>query len=221
MSNAPALQTEPGFNFFNAEALKAGTVFDDPFRHFTASGVLTPEAAGQIRADFPQTSSVGFLSSQDLSREGAYAKLLDDLESEEMAAILSEKLDINLVGRARMITVRRWSRTGDGRAHTDSEFEIATFLTYLNESWKPEEGGAIRALRNGTDMNDYAREIAPVQGHVFGFRRAGNSWHGHPPFAGERLVVQLTYLQSAEAADRKRRNAGVQGLFKKLFERVS
>lgn len=205
----------------NEAALKAGEVFDDPFRHFTASGVLSPEAAAQIRADFPQTSSVGFLSSEDLAREGAYAKLLDDLESQEMAAILSDKLGINLVDKPRMITVRRWSRSGDGRAHTDSDSKIATFLTYLNETWKPEEGGAIRALRSGTNMEDYAREIAPVQGQVFGFRRAENSWHGHPPFAGERLVVQLTFLQSAEAAGRKRRNAGVQGMFKKLFERVS
>src|SRR5262249_7715231 len=161
-----------------------------------------------------------FLAAADLERKGAYANLLDDLESETLAAILSEKLALPLDPKANLITVRRWSRKSDGRIHTDSERKIATVLIYLNETWNAAEGGAIRVLRSEHDFADYAREVPPVQGNAFGFRRADDSWHGHLPFEGERLVVQLTYLQSAEAAQHKRRAAGIQGMMKKLFERV-
>jgi len=204
----------------NADAVAAGAVHTEPFRYIVCQDVLAPESAAAIRRDFPQTSSVGFLNSTDLSREGAYAQLLDDLESPALAAILSEKLDMDLSNAGRLITVRRWSRKTDGRIHTDSARKISTFLVYLNETWSAADSGAFRVLKNDHDFEDYVEEIAPIQGHAVGFKRADNSWHGHKPFEGERLVVQLTYLQSAEAAEHKRRAAGIQGFMKKLFERV-
>lgn len=217
---ADTLTTGAGLRLLNAEAVANGAVFTEPFRHIVCEGVLSHDAAAAIRRDFPQTKTIGFLASDDLSREGAYAQLLDDLESPELAAILSEKLDLDLTKAGRLITVRRWSRKSDGRIHTDSERKISTFLVYLNESWDVAEGGAFRVLRGDKDFEDYVREVPPTEGHAVGFKRADNSWHGHLPFEGERLVVQLTYLIDSDAADRKRRNAGVQGFVKKLFERV-
>lgn len=204
----------------NADAIKNGKLSTEPFRFVVCEGVLAPEAAAKIRRDFPQTSSVGFLNSTDLSREGAYAELLDDLESAELASILSEKLDLDLSKAGRLITVRRWSRKTDGRIHTDSQRKISTFLVYLNETWSAADSGAFRVLKNDHDFEDYVAEVPPIQGNAVGFKRADNSWHGHKPFEGERLVVQLTYLQDAEAAEHKRRAAGFQGFMKKLFERV-
>ena len=204
----------------NADAIRNGRVATEPYRYIVCEGVLTPEDAAAIRRDFPQTTSVGFLNSTDLAREGAYADLLDDLESAELASILSEKLDMDLSKAGRLITVRRWSRKTDGRIHTDSERKISTFLVYLTESWSAADSGAFRVLRSDKDFEDYVAEVPPIQGAAVGFKRAAHSWHGHKPFEGERLVVQLTYLQSAEAAEHKRRAAGFQGLMKKLFERV-
>lgn len=213
--------TKSKYRLLNADALAQGIVYDTPYRHFVANGVLSHEAAAAIRADFPQTSSVGFLASEDLDRRGAYNDLLCDLESDALATVLTEKLALPLEGKPHLITVRRWSREGDGRIHTDSESKIATMLIYLNETWEAGADGAIRVLRSGTDFADYEKEVPPLEGNVFAFRRSDNSWHGHLPFKGERLVVQLTYLISAEAAGRKRRNAGVQGMLKRLFERAS
>lgn len=217
----PDTLTAPtGLRFLKAEAIARAEIHTEPFRHIACEGVLSHEDAAAIRRDFPQTKTVGFLASQDLAREGAYAQLLDDLESHELAAILSEKLDLDLTKAGRLITVRRWSRKSDGRIHTDSERKISTFLVYLNETWDVAEGGAFRVLRGEKDFEDYVREVPPTEGYAVGFKRADNSWHGHLPFEGERLVVQLTYLVDTDAADRKRRNAGVQGFVKKLFERV-
>jgi hypothetical protein len=209
-----------GLKLLNLDAVNSGRVSDDPYRHIICENVLTPENAAAIRADFPQTTSVGFLNSTDLTRDGAYAALLDDLESPELAAVLSEKLQLDLSKAGRLITVRRWSRKTDGRIHTDSERKISTFLVYLNETWTAADSGAFRVLRGEKDFEDYVAEVPPIQGNAVGFKRAAHSWHGHKPFEGERLVVQLTYLQSAEAADHKRRAAGFQGFMKKLFERV-
>lgn len=209
-----------GLKMLNLDAVKAGKVSTEPYRYVICENVLTADNATAIRRDFPQTTSVGFLNSTDLTREGAYAALLDDLESPELAAVLSEKLDLDLSNAGRLITVRRWSRKTDGRIHTDSERKISTFLVYLNETWSAADSGAFRVLRGEKDFEDYVAEVPPIQGHAVGFKRAAHSWHGHKPFEGERLVVQLTYLQSAEAADHKRRAAGIQGFVKKLFERV-
>jgi len=204
----------------SADAVRNGKLATEPYRYVVCEGVLTADAAANIRRDFPQTSSVGFLNSTDLSREGAYAELLDDLESAELASILSEKLDLDLSKAGRLITVRRWSRKTDGRIHTDSQRKISTFLVYLNETWSAADSGAFRVLKNDHDFEDYVTEVPPIQGNAVGFKRADHSWHGHKPFEGERLVVQLTYLQDAEAAEHKRRAAGFQGFMKKLFERV-
>jgi hypothetical protein len=209
-----------GLKLLNLDAVNTGRVSDDPYRHIICENVLTPENAAAIRADFPQTTSPGFLNSTDLDRAGAYAALLDDLESPELAAVLSEKLQLDLSKAGRLITVRRWSRKTDGRIHTDSERKISTFLVYLNETWTAADSGAFRVLRGEKDFEDYVAEVPPIQGNAVGFKRADHSWHGHKPFEGERLVVQLTYLQSAEAAEHKRRAAGFQGFMKKLFERV-
>lgn len=217
----PDTHTAPlALRILDAEAIARAPVATEPYRHFVAEGALSAEAGAAIRRHFPRTTSVGFLASGDLSREGAYAQLLDDLESAELAGLLSEKLDLDLSKAGRLITVRRWSRKSDGRIHTDSERKIATLLVYLNETWDLARGGAIRVLRSNQSFDDYVREVPPTQGWAFGFKRAANSWHGHLPFAGERLVVQLTYLQSAEAAEHKRRSAGFQGVLKRLFERV-
>lgn len=213
-------QAPTNFRTLNVHALEQAEPVDEPYRHIVGEGVLSPMTAAAIRADFPQTTSAGFLAAEDLPRRGAYDDLLHDLESEDLARLLTGKLDLQLEGRPRLITVRRWSRLKDGRIHTDSESKIATMLVYLNERWD-RRGGAIRVLRSGSDFGNCAREVPPLEGNVFAFRRSDTSWHGHLPFKGERLVVQLTYLVSAEAAGRKRRNAGVQSILKRIFERAA
>ena len=49
-----------------------------------------------------------------------------------------------------------------------------------------------------------AAEVPPTMGTIFGFRRSDTSWHGHKPFAGERRVVQVTWLRDASELERKK-----------------
>jgi Rps23 Pro-64 3,4-dihydroxylase Tpa1-like proline 4-hydroxylase len=200
----------------NFDALAAGETRTRPFTYLVASGALSPQEAAQVRTDYPAIEKTGYLPLSKLEARGAFAELIEDLKSPRLAEILSDKLGLDLRDKPRMITVRRLSKTGDGRIHNDSVSKICTMLVYLNDSWDPAEGGAIRALNGDQDMDDYAEEVSPIAGNVFAFARSETSWHGHPPFAGERYVVQTTFLTSTEELDRKENRGGLQYFLKKL-----
>jgi len=203
----------------NFDALREARTRTEPFTYIVADNTLTQEEAEGVRDDYPEITKTGYLPLSKLEAKGSFKELIDDLQSEELAEVLSEKLNLELVGKPRMITVRKLSKIGDGRIHNDSLSKICTMLVYLNEDWNPDEGGAIRALNGDQDMDDFAEEVTPIAGNVFAFARSETSWHGHPPFAGERYVVQTTFLTSQAELDRKENRGGVQLFLKKLFER--
>jgi hypothetical protein len=201
-------------------ALRNARTRTKPFTYIVAEGTLSGEQAAEVRRDYPPIDKTGYLPLTQLRSTGKFAELIEDLQSEELAEVLSEKLGLDLVGKPRMITVRRLSKKGDGRIHNDSLSKICTVLVYLNDSWDKSEGGAIRALNGEGSMDDYAEEVEPLAGNVFAFARSEASWHGHPPFAGERYVIQTTFLTSEEELARKEQRGGLQLKLKKLFERI-
>ena len=203
----------------NFNAMREARTRTEPFTYIVAEGTLNAEEAADVRRDYPAIDKTGYLPLSKLNSEGRFAELIEDLQSEELAAVLSEKLNLDLMDKPRMITVRRLSKIGDGRIHNDSVSKICTMLVYLNDGWDKDEGGAIRALNGEHDMEDFAEEVEPLAGNVFAFARSDTSWHGHPPFAGERYVIQTTFLTSQEELDRKENRGGIQFQLKKIFER--
>jgi hypothetical protein len=200
----------------NFEALRQAKVSTAPFHFMEASQALSREDAAAVRRDFPAIAESGFHPLSKLKGGPAFDALIGDLQSEELAIILAQNLAIDLKGKPRMITVRKLSKPGDGRIHNDSVSKICTMLVYLNDVWDISEGGAVRALNGPDDMEDYAVEVAPLAGNVFAFARSDTSWHGHPPFSGERYVVQTTFLRSEADLERKEHSGGLQMLLKKL-----
>jgi hypothetical protein len=200
----------------NFNALRDASVKTEPFTYMMADGVLSAEQGQAVRRDYPDINKTGYLPLSKLNVTGAFGELIADLQSPELAEILSGHLGLDLRDKPRMITVRKLSKKTDGRIHNDSLSKICTFLVYLSEDWNPEDGGGIRALNGDQDMDDYADEVPPVTGHVFGFARSDTSWHGHPPFSGTRYVVQTTFLISEEALARKENRGGLQMRLKKL-----
>ncbi|WP_371396822.1 2OG-Fe(II) oxygenase [Fretibacter rubidus] len=192
------------------------TVKTSPFTFLSAEGCVSDADGARIRADYPDIKKTGYWPLSKLNVHGAFAELIEDLQSPQFAAILSDKLGLELRDKPRMITVRKQSKAGDGRIHNDSVSKICTCLVYLNEDWDPNEGGAIRALNGDQDMDDYALEVKPLTGNVFAFARSDTSWHGHPPFAGTRYVVQTTFLIDDDALARKENRGGLQMRLKKL-----
>lgn len=200
----------------NFAAIEAAPAFDAPYRHFVGSSVLAPEAVPGLIADFPEIGQAGFYPVGDLTVTGAFAALMDEIAAPDFSRAVGAKLDMDLAGKPKLITIRKWSAASDGRIHTDSLSKIATTLIYLNERWQDDGAGRLRVLRGPKDFDDYDKEINPTVGSIFGFRRADNSWHGHLPFAGERKVVQITWLIDDSKVAHKQRTAKFTRLLKRL-----
>ena len=198
------------------DVLKSLSPKDEPYRHFVGETALQADKTAAVLKDFPAIKQTGFFPVSDLEVTGAFQDLIADANDPAFSAVCSEKLGLDLTAKPRLITLRKWSASSDGRIHTDSLSKIATVLIYLNESWLDAGAGRLRVLRNARDFEDYTAEISPVLGTVFGFRRAENSWHGHLPFAGERKVLQITWLIDESKVAHKTRTANFSRWLKKL-----
>ena len=78
--------------------------------------------------------------------------------------------------------------------HPDSKHKIITVLVGFSREW-PYERGKLRVLRSN-DRNDYAFEYAPEFGRMLMFRVCDHSWHGFLPQKGQRMSLQLCYVDS-------------------------
>jgi hypothetical protein len=208
------------FACINIEGLKAARTGRDPFNYLVGGNFIQPPAVEPLKKDFPDLKEPGFLTESDIGAgiHGAFEKLLADLKSPEVSKIVGDKLDIDLVGKPKMITIRKLSAAKDGRIHTDGEAKIATMLTYLNDKWDGTGAGCLRVLKNDHDFEDYVEQVSPLTGTVFAFRRSDWSWHGHTPFVGERRVVQMTWLRSEADVARKEKRGALSHSLKKMFK---
>jgi SM-20-related protein len=186
----------------NADALRASPVAREPFPYFVTPGLLSRENLAAAIRDFPRIDMGGLFLPESFPYGPAFARLLKELEGPQVRRIVEEKLGIDLDGKPTMITLRANCQAKDGRIHADATFKLATLLLYLNDEWA-EMGGRLRALRSGTDIDDYAAEVAPQGGLAFCFRVQPNSWHGHKPFIGPRRYVMLNYCTDEESRDRE------------------
>jgi SM-20-related protein len=190
----------------NLDAFRGGSVSDDPYRHFTADDVIRADARADLHASFPDIAIEGTVVPDDAVVRGAFAALIADLKSPEMAAVMSEKLGLDLTTRPVFINMSRWCKRTDGRIHTDSASKLATLLVYMNPTWENGSDGCFRVLRGEHDFEDFTMEVPPLMGKAMAFRRADNSWHGFRPFAGERRMVQTTWLLDDSKLQKKMRS---------------
>lgn len=180
----------------NLQAISTASVATEPFPHMAVQGVLDSAALQRIGRDFPRIDKPGIFSLSDLSVQGAFAELIEALQAEDLEGVLEEKFGIDLSDKPLMVTVRGHCQKKDGRIHTDSKDKILTCLLYLNESGWPEQGGCLRLLRDGKNLDNIIAEVPPVGGHFVAFVRTDNSWHGHAPFVGQRRYVMFNWVRS-------------------------
>lgn len=88
----------------------------EPFTYFVAPDVLPKEVMDALNNDFPEIKKTGFLPLEVLSRNGLFGQLMDELEGAELSALMTEKLQMELRDKPKMITVRKWSAANDGAA---------------------------------------------------------------------------------------------------------
>ncbi|GGH33275.1 hypothetical protein GCM10007036_45770 [Alsobacter metallidurans] len=206
-------------SIIDSDVVRAAPVSREPYSFFLASDVLRKDMVPQLREEFPNITKPGFLTVDDVEVKGAFKALIDELEGPRLTALLSEKFGLDLSPYPRLTTIRKISQIKDGRPHTDGPSKVMTLLVYMNDAWDDGGAGRLRVLRGPDDFDDMVLEVPPTMGTMFAFLRADNSWHGHPPFAGERRVVQVAWVKDAAELERKKKRNSLAKLFKGIFGR--
>ena len=179
----------------NIARLRAAKVETEPFNYVIVPGFLSADSVRAINATYPRIEKGGSFPIDSLDESMIVREVIEELDGPEFEATVAEKFDVALDGRPKMYSLRGWTRAKDGQIHTDSKDKIITVLIYLNEDWK-QDGGRLRILRNGHDVDDFAAEVPPDNGTLLIFKRSDNSWHGHHPFEGQRRSLQMNWMTS-------------------------
>ena len=205
-----------GSAVLDLHALAKAHVATEPFPYLALSKALDEVSLARVSRDFPAIRQPGVFPLSDLKFGEAFAGLVEEIRSPEFAALVGAKFDIDLAGRPMMITVRGQCQARDGRIHTDSKDKLVTGLLYLNDvGWRP-QGGRLRLLRDGRDLESTITEIPPDGGNLVLFRRTENSWHGHEPFEGPRRYIMFNWLRSDAALAKNVSRHKLSAAFKRL-----
>lgn len=191
-------------SLLDIEALRATPLKTDPYDYFVVPNFIRASEFDKVIADFPEINSTGSIPPSELPIKGKFDALLKELEGPEFRKVIEEKFDLDLSDRPTMITVRGNCAKNNGKIHTDTESKIITVLLYMNQEWD-KDGGRLRILRSGTDLNDAAEEVSPNGGTLLVFRRSENSWHGHEPFEGPRRAIQLNWVRDEDVVTHEQR----------------
>jgi SM-20-related protein len=206
--------------FLDIERLKSTPRETVPYDYVVVRNFVKPEKLQDVLKDYPDVPGPGSHPPSVLDIRGQFKALMEELDQEPFRKAIEEKFGIDLTGKPTMYTVRGFTRATDGKIHTDSETKIITVLLYMNDSWDS-DGGRLRVLNNGTDLNDYAAEIPPDGGTLLVFRRSDTSWHGHEPFAGKRRAVQMNWVTSQAVVDHEQGRHARSSRLKKLIRFIT
>ena len=179
---------------FNISALRSAALISDPFEFLVVPSFIGADSLDLVNSDYPEIGKPRNYRLEELEFGGAFDRFVHELTGSEFRDAIGEKFGVDLDGKPTAITVRGMCEKSDGNIHTDSRTKIITVLIYFNKAW-PYEGGRLRLLRAADNIEDYAEEIAPVDGTLLAFRRCDHSYHGHKPFEGQRRMVQLSWVE--------------------------
>lgn len=202
----------------NLEALKSAELHEEPFPYMVVDQLLFPNAIPDAMESFPVIGRRGSFALTDVSCQGSFSRLMGELQSEALRALIGERFGMDLQGSPAVITLRGYTTERDGHIHTDSVSKRITLLLYLNPAWEA-PGGKLRLLYNGRDLGRYAAEIPPEAGRCVLFKVTPDCWHGHEPFVGVRRSIQLNYVHSLEAKERHLKRHRLSAWCKRLFAR--
>lgn len=199
----------------NFDAIARAEVAVEPFKFFTTPDTLTAVDLAALKADFPDIRKPGIFPLSVLTYGPAFARLVEDIRSQNMEDVMAKKYGVDLSDKPLMITVRGQAQKKDGRIHTDTKTKFVTCLLYLNDTWDKGDG-RLRLLRDPKNLDDFIVEIPPHGGTLASFLRADNSWHGHEPYTGKRRYVMFNWMTSSESLERElnrhRRSAKIKQL---------
>ena len=157
-----ALYRRPMLSMLELERFRATPLIREPFEFLIVPEFVKADARSAIHNDYPDVNRPGSFPLGEVSYGSAFAKLVEEMRSDEFRKAFEEKFGIDLTNRPDMITVRGRCSEKDGKIHTDSETKIITILIYMNAGWES-AGGRLRLLRSGNNLEDMILEV-PADG---------------------------------------------------------
>jgi len=201
--------------YLNIEAFRATPLKTDPYDYIVVPEFVRPERFREVTDDYPSVPGPGSHPLTELTIGERFQALLDEMNGSDFRHAVEEKFGMDLLSRPTMFTVRGECRATDGKIHTDSTTKLITVLLYMNEQWD-KDGGRLRILKSGSDLNDYVEEVAPHGGTLLAFRRSDRSWHGHESFDGRRRAIQMNWVTDKSVVAREQGRHRISTTFKKL-----
>lgn len=177
-------------------AVAAAELRRDPYDFCFVEQAMPARLKEEVLADAPVIPDRGSYALPDLQHGPRFGAVLQDLLSVRFRRLVEQKFDMDLSVCPPCI-VMMGNTTGhynEGYAHPDSKHKIITILVGFTREW-PYERGRLRVLRS-EDRNDYAFEFTPEFGHMLMFRVCDHSYHGFLPQKGQRMSLQLCYVDS-------------------------
>ncbi len=188
--------TNAPLSMLDETAIAAATLRHDPYDFAFVDRAIDARWKDEVLADAPPIPDRGSYGLPDLEYGPKFGAVVHDLLSARFRHLVEQKFDMDLSPYPPCI-VMMGNTTGhynEGYAHPDSKHKIVTVLVGFTREW-PYERGLLRVLRSA-DRNDYAFEFAPEFGRMLMFRVCDHSWHGFLPQKGQRMSLQLCYVDS-------------------------
>ncbi len=175
--------------------LAAAELHTEPYMYTVVPNFISAESLRRVIETYPSISQGGSFPIESLRTDMVIKEVIDELDGPIFQKAIEDKFGVDLTDRPKMYSLRGYTRGKDGQIHTDSKDKIITVLLYFNENWN-QDGGRLRILKNGHDVDDFVTEVAPDNGTLLVFKRSDNSWHGHHPFEGPRRSLQMNWMTS-------------------------
>jgi SM-20-related protein len=177
-------------------AIDAAELRRDPYDFTFVEHALPESLKEPVLHDAPGIPDRGSYALPDLRYGPEFAAVVQDLLSVRFRKVVERKFDMDL-SQCPPAIVMMGNTHGvynEGYAHPDSRHKIVTVLLGFSREW-PHERGRLRVLRS-MDREDYAFEFAPEFGRMLMFRVCDHSFHGFLPQKGQRMSLQLCYVDS-------------------------
>jgi len=202
----------------NYQTLAETPVATDPFPHLVVPGFVPEDSLRQVLAALPKLHKRGSFPPDSVRLGPAARDLVEQMEGPRLREAIATRFGLDLAVAPTMLTLRGWTSERDGRIHCDSTAKLVTVLLYLNpdsEAFGRQEG-CLRLLHGPDDLEDYAVEVAPVNGTLLVFPNGTSAWHGHRQFVGERYSIQLNYMTTDQKARSELRRHRLSAFLKRL-----
>lgn len=190
------LDDDKPFSLLDENAIAAAPVRRDPYEFAFVEHAIDPRFKDDVLNDAPRIPDRGSYGLPSLRYGPQFEAVVQDLVSPRFRRLVEAKFDMDL-GNCPPVIVMMGNTTGhynEGYAHPDSKHKIVTVLLGFSREW-PFERGRLRVLRS-EDRNDFAFEFPPEFGRMLMFRVSDHSWHGFLPQKGQRMSLQLCFVDS-------------------------